>query len=80
MKRWSASSVAGPIPGIRSSGKGARNAASRPGQIQRNPSGLASSEAILATVRLVASPSEAGSPVSSRIIRRIRSAVAAGGP
>ncbi len=68
------------MPGMRSIGSGARNAASRPGQTSRKPSGLQRSEAIFATDLVVASPIDTGSRVSARIARRIRSAVARGGP
>ena len=47
-------------------GSGARNAASSPGGTTTSPSGLRRSEAILATSLVVATPTEAVSPTSSR--------------
>ncbi len=63
----SASSIFGPTPQSRRTGSGARKAASVPGGTTTRPSGFCMSEAILATSFEVATPTEAVSPVSSRI-------------
>ncbi len=52
----------GPIPGIARIGRGARNAASSPGRTTVSPSGLSWSLAILATVFVAATPTEAVMP------------------
>ena len=58
----SARSAAGPSPGSRRSGSGARNAASSPGSTTTNPRGFRRSDAILATVLHVATPKETCRP------------------
>ncbi len=63
----SVSSIFGPTPQSRRTGRGARKAASVPGGTTTSPSGLRMSEATLATSFEVATPTDAVSPVSSRI-------------
>ena len=55
-----------PTPHSREIGSGARKAASSPAGTTTSPSGLRRSEAILATSLVVATPTEAVSPTSSR--------------
>ena len=73
-------SSTGPMPGMRPTGSGASSSASRPGSTIRMPAGLASSEAILATQRPDATPTEADSPSRSAIRARTALAMASGGP
>ncbi len=65
---YSARTVAvfSPTPHSRQIGSGARNIASSPGATTTSPSGLRRSEAIFATSLVVATPTEAVSPTSSR--------------
>ena len=71
---WALSRCAerGPIPGSRSTASGARNAASSPARTTANPCGLPLSQATLATSLLGASPTELGSPHSTRMRPCIR--------
>ena len=71
------SALRGPIPGMARTGRGARNAASSPGQTTVRPSGLSWSLAILATDLLAESPAEHVMP-SSATRARMRRATATG--
>jgi len=62
-----ASEVFFPIPGILSTGSGARKASSRPSSTMVNPSGLCMSDAILATNLAGAIPTEQVTRVVARI-------------
>ena len=72
-----AAAVCPPTPHNLEIGSGARNAASSPGGTTTRPSGLRSSDAILATSFVVATPTEAvrasSSPMAALISRPIRS-------
>src|SRR5262249_5200607 len=70
------SSARGPTPGSTRTGKGARNAASRPGRTAVSPPGLRRSEATFATTFDVATPSEHESRVRARTTARTASASA----
>ena len=67
-KSRSAAAVRSPTPHSREIGSGARNAASSPGGTTTSPSGLRRSEPILATSLVAATPTDAVSPTSSRIV------------
>ncbi len=71
----STSAVAGPTPGSVRTGMGASSSRSVPGSISTRPSGLACSEAILASILEPARPTEPVTPVASRIRARSRSPV-----
>ena len=73
--RASSSSIFGPTPQSRRTGRGARNAASVPGGTTTRPSGLRMSEATLATSFEVATPTEAVSWISRRIASLRRRAI-----
>ena len=64
--RCSRAAVAGPMPQIRSTGSGCRNASSRSGGTRRSPSGLATALAIFARCFVRAMPTVSGSPTRSR--------------
>ena len=72
--------VRSPTPHSREIGSGARKAASSPGGTTTSPSGLRRSEAILATSLVVATPTEAVSPTSSRTRSLIERAMAGPSP
>ncbi len=74
--RRSVSAVAGPTPGIVRTGMGPSSSSSVPGSIRTSPSGLAASEAILASILDPASPTEPLSPVAAWMSRRSRSPTA----
>ena len=68
--------VFSPTPHSREIGSGARKAASSPGGTTTSPSGLRRSEPIFATSFVVATPTEAVSPTSSRVAALIARAIA----
>ncbi len=65
--------MAGPTPGRVRTGIGASSSRSVPGSISTRPSGLASSEAIFASIFDAASPTDPVSPVTLRMSSRSRS-------
>ena len=72
--------VTGPTPHINSTGRSWRKSTSVAGSTTTSPSGLATCEAIFARCLVRATPTEIGSPSSSRTRRRIALAISAGGP
>ena len=71
-RRRASSSVFGPTPQRRRTGRGSRNARSSPASTTTSPSGLATCDATLARCLVVATPTEMGSPSSSRTRRADR--------
>lgn len=67
--------MAGPTPGSVRTDIGASSSRSVPGSMSTSPSGLACSEAILASIFEPASPTDPLSPVTSRMAVRSRSPV-----
>ena len=64
----------GPTPGRARTSRSARKRASSPGSITTNPAGLPDSHATLATILFAATPTEHGSPTSTRMRPCIRRA------
>ena len=70
----------GPMPGMRATGRGARNAAPPSAGTSSCPSGLARSDAIFAISLQAAMPADDGSPSSPAMRARSARAMSAGAP